>query len=126
MEIHTEVVSKLANELAETIRKFREAEWLLEEPTTENIIEYDLSDLSEYVDELIKQSDALKQPEVKLPADAYWRHILVSKIKIIGIIGGFELMQRVHSQLSDIPDPDGYHYASVFDTYADGIGGWMS
>jgi len=126
VEVTDTTLTELTDEVAKAIQNYRKAKWMNEDPNAPNIKEYDLADIGEFVEELISHSDAVKQSEVTLPGEVYWKNILVSKIRVIGIIGGFDLMQKVHSQLDNLPDDQGFNYAQVFDSYADGIAGWMN
>lgn len=60
---------------------------------------------------------------IRLTREEYWKNILISKIEVIGAIGGFELMDEFSKYLRKI-DTNELMLESAFGYYADGICGW--
>lgn len=122
METKYESVLKLAEELAEAMRYSKETYRLLY-PNGQS--ESDLVEgLDTLIDDMSTKSTMLKSKMITLKTYEYWNDIIEAKIEVIAAIGGLDLMRQVHSALEDIEDTGYYHYPAMFDSRADGIGGW--
>lgn len=64
---------------------------------------------------------------INLTREEYWQNILIAKIEVIGVIGGFEMMQDFSMYLRKLDEAAGENnimLESAFCYYADGISGW--
>ncbi len=80
--------------------------------------------LEETINELDQHGGVYHNHHLKMTAKMYWEDIIVTQIEMIGLFGGFELMQEVCDELSRFED--GNNYSNIFDILADGVQGWTT
>jgi hypothetical protein len=124
MKIADQIVKEMAEDLAEVMQKSKDA-YRLTHPTGQGISDGNLLDgLDSLINDISSKSTMLQTEKVILKTYEYWNDIIYAKIETIAIVGGFDLMQRVHSALEDVKDTGNYNFPAMFDNKADGIGGW--
>lgn len=113
----------LMDSLARDMREYREAQ--KREPDFGEIKEYNLTeDIHDAVTALNYHGGVYSENKVDMTAKMYWSDIIRAKIDVIGIVGGFELMQEICEAFDEYKDSDVYEYSSLFDSKADGLHGW--
>jgi len=94
VEISKEMVKRISEDLIPSIKEYHKA-FMRENNEAEQAVTMDIA-LENFQIEFEKKREKFYKSKFEISATHFWENIVIAKLSTIGVIGGIDLLSKIH------------------------------